>query len=497
MTKKHASTSISQQSYIALLWNYLGSVVRMSSQFLIGIVLARLLGPEAFGIVAIGFFMVGIGNLVADFGMSSALIQCKTLDEKDIRFTFTTQVMLGIALTLIGYFSATYIAVFFHHVDAAPIIQALAFLFLLQSFGQTAGALLRRNLNFKAFQTISISSYLTGYLLVGIPSAYYGLGAWSVVLAQLVQSLIFSLLAMWHTKLSMIPAFKPSSHGMFAFGGKVIGANLTSWGISTLDSLVIGRVFGVIDLGIYNRASMLVAVPINAIVTGLQGVLFAASSRAQNDTEKLKKGYLAATAMIALICFPLAFSIAVVPKTIVIAIYGIKWAPAILVIPPLALAMALNGLLAVVGPVLMSQNNVRLELRAQLLTLVVMIPVFSYTAQQSIQAVAWGVVFISCTRLLLLSYAISTKLNTTLIDIMGLMRWPVICAIVVAALTYSVDKLLEGVTPFLGLILDVITAILTMLLLVTFFGKKIFSGEHGNYLLAHGKLPIRLRRMII
>ena len=138
--------------------------MRLSSQFIIGIILARLLGPEAFGIVAVGWLMVGIGNLVADFGLSAAVIQSKTLVEKDIRFAFTTQVIFGATLTLIGYLSAKPVAVFLHHADAVPIIQAMAFLFLLQSFGQTAGALLRRSLNFKAYQAINIASYLTGYL---------------------------------------------------------------------------------------------------------------------------------------------------------------------------------------------------------------------------------------------------------------------------------------------------------------------------------------------
>ena len=141
MTDKHELSGISQRSYNALVWNYIGSAVRTSSQFLVGIALARLLGPEAFGIVAVGWLMVGIGNLVADFGLSAALIQCKTIVERDIQFAFTAQVLLGLILTLIGFSSANSMALFFHHAEAGPILQAMAFLFLLQSFGQTAGAL--------------------------------------------------------------------------------------------------------------------------------------------------------------------------------------------------------------------------------------------------------------------------------------------------------------------------------------------------------------------
>lgn len=496
MTEKQKSISISQNSYSALLWNYFGSAVRMSSQFLIGIVLARLLGPEAFGIVAIGWLMVGIGNLVADFGLSAALIQCKTIVERDIRFVFTAQVLLGMILTLIGFFSANAIAIFFHHTDAGPVIQAMAFLFLLQSFGQTAGALLRRSLNFKVYQGINIVSYLIGYLLVGIPCAYYGLGAWSLVAAQLAQSLTFSLVAMWHTKPSIIPAFKPSSPGMFAFGGKVIGANLASWGLLNLDSLIIGRMLGVASLGIYNRAMVLVGTPINTLTSSLQGVLFAASSRAQADMTQLKKGYFAATAVIGLVSLPLAATVASVPETVVTAIYGKQWLAAIPVLAPLALAMAIHALLAVVGPVLMAQNKVGLELRAQLITLFVMFPLLYFTARQSIQTVAWGVVCIYFVRWILLVRAILPTFNANWADLLSVLRWPLFCAVASSILTFVCDHALQGLADLPRLIADMATAGLTLFFLMRLFGKQILKGAHGEYLLVPGRLPISLRRVL-
>lgn len=496
MIEKQELNSISQRSYHALLWSYFGSTVRMSSQFFIGVTLARMLGPDDFGIVAIGWLMVGVGNLVADFGLSAALIQCKTIVERDIRFAFTAQVLLGTTLTLIGVFSADAIAIFFHHADAGPVIQAMAFLFLVQSFGQTAGALLRRSLNFKIYQGINIASYLMGYLLVGIPCAYYGLGAWSLVAAQLVQSLTFSLMAMWHTKPSLIPAFTPSSVGMFAFGGKVIGANLASWGILNLDSLVIGRMLGVVNLGIYNRAMVLVGTPINTLTTSLQGVLFAASSRAQADMTQLKKGYFAATAVIGLVSLPLAATVASVPETVVTAIYGKQWVAAIPVLAPLALAMAIHALLAVVGPVLMAQNKVGLELRAQIITLFLMLPILYFTAQQSVQAVAWGVVCIYFLRWLLLVHAILPTFNANWVELLNILRWPFICAIVPAMLTFICNAALQNISPLLRLSADLITSGLTLLVLIRLFGKQILNGAHGEYLLATGRLPVSFRRLL-
>jgi PST family polysaccharide transporter len=241
---------------------------------------------------------------------------------------------------------------------------------------------------------------------------------------------------------------------------------------------------------------VLVGTPINTLTASLQGVLFAASSRAQSDPAQLKKGYLAATAMIGLMSLPLAATVASVPETVVTAIYGKQWLAAIPVLAPLALAMALHALLAVVGPVLMAQNKVGLELRAQLFTLCLMIPLLYVTAQHSLQAVAWGVMGIYFTRWILLVDAILTSLNARWVEILKILRWPFLCAMISAMLTFICNQETHGISPLLQLIADMTTACLTLLVLLRLFGKQIIAGTHGDYLLASGRLPVSLRRFL-
>lgn len=494
--EKVIASNISQRSYQALVWNYSGSAVSMSSQLIIGIVLARLLGPEAFGIVAIGMLMIGIGNLVVDFGFGAALIQGKSVTERDIGFVFSAQVTLGALLTLTGYIASSEIAIFFHHPDATPIIAAMSLLFFIQAFGQSAGAMLRRSLNFKAYQSINIASYLTGYVLVGIPCAVHGFGPWSLVAAQLVQSFMFSLVAMWLSRLPMRLTLKPESPGLFAFGGKVITTNLINWGISNFDSFAVGRFLGISDLGIYNRAMVLIAAPVNTLSGTLQGVLFAACSRAQTDTSQIRKAYFAASTMLGLLSLPFCLTVASVPGTVIAVIYGTKWAGAIPVFRPIALALAINALLSVIGPILTAQNKVMLELRAQVISLLVMLPVVYLTAQQSVTAVAWGVLFVSMVRWALLLQALSGSLDTTCWELLKPVRWPLICATITAGLTWTIDHLLQGMSPFSRLVGDVITAMLSLIFIFQFFGKKIMQGPHGDYLILHGRLPLLVQRWI-
>jgi O-antigen/teichoic acid export membrane protein len=136
----------------ALKWNYLGNITRSLSQFIIGILLARLLGPEPFGVIAIAWMMLGIGNLFADLGFGAGLVQRERLSTFDLRFIFTCQMAFAALLSISGVIAAPYIAAYFHKPEAAPVIQAMSLLFVFQCLGETAAAVLRRALNFKVLQ---------------------------------------------------------------------------------------------------------------------------------------------------------------------------------------------------------------------------------------------------------------------------------------------------------------------------------------------------------
>jgi O-antigen/teichoic acid export membrane protein len=496
MATESGSENLSKRSFHALKWNYLGNGVNMLSQFLIGIVLARLLGPSDFGVVAIAWLMIGIGKLVSDFGFSAALVQWNNLTERDLRFVFSAQVGLGSLLALTGFLLADVMATFFHNPSAAPVIRAMALIFLIQPFGQTSSAMLARELAFKTNQLIRVASYLIGYIAVGIPCAYHGFGPWSLVAAQLVQSLLFAILAVYKSKVPMRPAFSPSSTGLFSFGSKVIGANLASWGISNLDSFIVGRMLAIADLGLYNRTMALVATPMGAATTSLQAVLFSACSRAQTNHERIKRAYLAATATIGFICLPVFITVAIVPEAVILGLYGGKWAAAIPILIPLALAMPVNALLAVVGPVLTAMDKVGLELRVQVISLVVMLPVLYVTARYSLTTLAWGVLGIYVLRWLLLVRSILKVLDARWKELFGAMLWPFLCALVAAFPTWGIDHLTIVLPSSLRLAIDMAIAALSLLLFTRLFGKPILRGFHGDYLLEDGRLPIFLRRWL-
>lgn len=464
----------------ALKWNYLGNIIRSLSQFVIGILLARMLGPEPFGIVAVAWIILGVGNLFADLGFGSALVQREKLSPLDLRFIFTCQMAFATFLTAAGVFSAEYIAAYFHKPEATPVIQVMFLLFVIQAFGQTAAAVLRRSLNFKTLQQITVMSYLAGYILIGFPAAFLGFGVWSLVAAQLVQSLLSSFMLIRATSVPLTPYFQRGSPGLVSFGLKVTAANLTSWSISNLDTVFIGRAFGVVELGLYNRAITLLNTPMNMIATGFQGVLFAACSRTQKDREKIKRIYLETNAAVAVICFPIFVTAAVVPETIIMGVYGSKWQAAVPVITPLSLAVLVNALLAIKGPILMAGNRVGLELKNQIYTILMFVPMLLITIQYSLVAVAWAVFATFMIRWILLTIDTLRFTGATATEYLRSFRTPVLFGGVVSATGAMANHYLGFLPPFARLATVATIAALTLLILVRVYGGNFLKKNMGT-----------------
>jgi O-antigen/teichoic acid export membrane protein len=464
----------------ALKWNYFGNLVRSVSQFAIGIILARMLGPEPFGIVAVAWLILGLGNLFADMGLGSALVQRVSLSDLDLRLIFTWQMLFASFLTGFGILWAEHIAAYFHKPDATPVIQVMFFLFVLQSLGQTAVAVLRRSLNFKTLHQITVTSYLVGYLLVGIPFAYMGLGVWSLVVAQLVQSLLNSILLIRVTAVPILPFFNRGAPDLLKFGLKVTAANISSWCISNLDTVFIGRAFGVVDLGLYNRAMNLLNAPMSIITTGFQGVLFSACARTQSDSEKIKRIYLETTAAVAFICFPIFVTAAAVPETIIFGIYGHKWQASVPVVMPLSLAILINALLAVNGPILMAANRIGVELKNQFYTILMSIPILLLATKYSLAAVAWAVLAIYAVRWILLTIATSHVTGVKVSDYVVTCRTPVLFACGISAAATVADNYLSFLPAFYKLLAVISIACIAMLILMRIFGGYFLRKNLGT-----------------
>lgn len=451
-------TSLGRRSVHAALWGNLGNVARVGLQFLAGVLLARLLGPEAFGLVAVALIIIGLGQLVADFGLSSAIIQAPALDDRDVNCLYGLQLLAGLGLTgaLIGL--AGPLAALFSAPDALPVICWMAPLFLLQGIGQTPHALLYRDLDFKSVQIGRLAGYAIGYLLIGLPMALACYGVWSLVCAHLAQAGLSSMIALAQVKRRLRPRLEWRGSALYRFGGVSLIANLGSWTMENAGAAMVGFVSGTTNLGLYNRALGLSTTPVSALATGLQTVLLAAASRAQDDLARVRKAVLACVAFVILLCGSVLLAIVVTARSVVAGIYGPAWSAAADLLPPLGLAMVLHGLLSVIGPALAAIGKVGLESRMQWIATVAMLPLLGLASQFTVAAIAWAVFAAYALRLGLVAIALHRSIAFNLVEVVAALSGPVMVAMASALFAALFDQLFVATGPLVHLAAIVLAA---------------------------------------
>jgi PST family polysaccharide transporter len=397
-------------------WNTAGNFTRSIAGFVINIVLARLLGPEPFGVVALALLIIGIGNLVIESGLGSALVQQKEIDRHDIAFVFTLQMAFGIGLAAIITVLSPWLAEQFAAPMATPVLQTMALILVLQAFAQVPSALLRRKLDFKHLQIAQITSFFIGYLGFGLPLAFAGFGVWSLVAAQVVQNGLNALMVFLFSRHSLALTLKGSRH-LTRFGLRILAANIANWIIQYIDQAVIGRRFGAKNLGFYSRAFFLNWTPTGIILTSAQASLFSAVSRMGKGPETIRifRGFMSA---FAIFFFPIYWLIAMESTNIIKIIYGHEWMPAAALLKPLAVAMPFLALVGLEGPVLNGLGKPQYEMRAQWLTAFFAILVLISAATISLSATAWSILIIYIFRLTIMSFMTRRILEITWMQLM-------------------------------------------------------------------------------
>lgn len=400
MTKKSGTLASSALSGVR--WNYLGGVVASLCSLTSGVVLARILGPKPFGQVIIAMTIYSFLNLFVDGGFSQALIQRPALSQHDIRRTFTCQVGIGVCTTSLVYLCAPWIARLFHDPTAVHVIQVMSLLITIQSTGLVSAALLRRDLRFKAVQSAFLTSYILGYLAVGIPLAMYGAGVWSLVSACIAQCVVNSLLLHMSARHSLTPLFALPDRSITSFGSIMIANNIVNWGHLNLDNIAASRL-GPVALGLYGRGCNFAYQPVNTVVTALQSVLLSSAARSQEKQKLMRDLTLAVIGIVFGVLGAAYVTFALAPDTVIMGLYGHKWVALIPLMVPLALTMPIYGVHCLLGPILCGLGRPDLEFWPQASSCAIAAVAFFTAVHFSLLALPWALLGVMVIRLGMIS----------------------------------------------------------------------------------------------
>jgi lipopolysaccharide exporter len=378
------------RSVTALKWNYAGIATKVLVQFVVGIVLARLLGPKPFGVYSAVVLVTGVGVQIVECGFGSAVIQARRLNDEMIRYAFTRMLMTGFTAAVVLCVAAPAVAALFRYPTLTTAIYGSALYLLVHAVSVLPGALLQRDLKMKSFQIAQIAAYLVGYGVVGITGALLGAGAWSLIAALVTQVIVYALIAYTRVRHATRPLFKLKHQQLTTFGNLVAATNLLNWAIENFDNLLVGCLYGMRALGLYAVSYNLVRTPTNHVMNTVQGVLFPAGARAQENIPGLQRAYLTALSAVLIVLCPFFLGIASVAHTVVQGIYGGKWAGAEALLLPLALAMPVHASMTG-SSLLWARGQVATELKVQAGTIVIFGIALALASRISLQAVGWAV----------------------------------------------------------------------------------------------------------
>lgn len=408
-----ASTPLVRKSLRALLWSYGGAVARAGAQLVIQLMLARLLGPAAYGQAMAVFLVLALGWLMAEGGFGAALVQKEALETAHIRHALGWVLLISSAMGLGVAAAAPLIARWLGDPALQPMLLACGLLIPLQALSNIPASLLKRELNLRQTQFIQVGGYVLAYGGAGVGLAALGAGAWSLVAAFGLHSLVV-LVGSQMALPQPLRLWRPSWRGhadLRRFGLQVTGTNLLNWAIENVDRLLISRYWGAAALGAYAAAANLSRAPANLLVSSAQTVVFASASRLQQDLPALRQGYLAAWRLCGLLAWPLFIGLAVHAQACVALLYGQRWAEAAPLFAAFCVALPLYALLSISGPLLWAVNAVQAEMRAQAICLLLMGAGLLLCVGQPLAQVVWWLPVLYALRLALVMVPLCQRLQ--------------------------------------------------------------------------------------
>ncbi len=373
----------------ALKWSALTTVARFVLQLGAQVALARMLGPDNFGVYGIGIAVLTFVAFLSGASFSWNLMLLPAVTRDDIRFAFTWQLVAGLLCAVGMYAAAPALAGFFGDPRVEGVVQWLSLASFLTAASATATCLLQRDLNFRMLGLIQLASYAAGYLAVGIPMALLGWGAHSLAAACVVQAAVTLVGAYAVRPHPLRPLLAhPGGGAALSTGRAVFLTNVVNWLLSNLDRVVIGRVLNAHFVGLYTVAYNLASIPNVLLLGALQPAFLAAGAKLQQEPQKLAQGWRLGLACVLVLVTPAAVVFALLSADLVRLLYGAAWMDSAWVLALLFLCLPAWSCWGLSTPVLWNTGRRNQEFLLQLPLLALAAPAWWLFAHEGIRVVA-------------------------------------------------------------------------------------------------------------
>lgn len=317
--------SLKQKTVKGVAWSAIDNVSGYAVTFIVGIILARLLTPDDYGLIGIITIFTAICQCFINAGFGSALIRKKDATEDDYCTVFVCNLTMSVFLYFVLFFTAPFIASFFHRSELVALIRVETLGMVITSFAMVQRTRLSKKIDFKSQAIVTVVSCVLRSI-VGLAMAFTGFGVWAIVGQSISGAIVTTLLLCYFNKWMPRLHFSMSSfRGLFGFGSKLLISDIINTVWTQCYNVVIGRFYQPATLGQYTRATMFSGLLSNNMTYVVQRVTYPVLSEMQDDKVRLKNGYRRIIRVTMLVSFFSLLMVAAVAKPMIIVLIGPKW----------------------------------------------------------------------------------------------------------------------------------------------------------------------------
>lgn len=434
-------SNLKQKTFHGIGWSFIDNLAGSGITFFIGIVLARILSPEIFGIVGMVSLLFALSRNFIDSGFSIGLMRKLHCSNEDYTTVFIFNIAISFFFYAVFFFTAPWVADYFKEQQLIEIIRILSWIIVIDAFSIVQRVILSREINFKLQTKISLSSSIISGL-IAIILALKGFGVWSLVYQILAKELINTVLLWLFSKWRPMFAFSVVIFKeLIPFSSKMLGTGLLTTLTNNIYYVVIGRYFPAAVLGYYTRSEQFNAIVTNNITGTLERVFFPALSSLQADEKNLKANFKKVIRTSFFITFMALMVLAAVAKPLILLLIGSKWEQSILYLQLIVIGSIFFPINSINLNILKIKGRSDLILRLQIIKIALLIPII-------LTGIFYGITWMLILRII--TTLIATYINSIYSGDL---------------INYSIKEQLKDILPYFKAEIIIIIAMLPVLLL--------------------------------
>lgn len=479
--------SIKEEMLKGVMWSAIGKYSGVIVQLIITAVLARLITPEEFGVVAIATVLIAFLTIFSDLGLGAAIIQRQDFGKKEYDSIYSFSIYLGVFLSVVLFLSSSLIATFYDSLPLKIICQILSVTLFFGSINMVPNAIISKQKRFKFIAQRTLFFQVCGGILA-IIAAFCGWGCYALLIPILLSSIgnFFVNYHQYPLHFSFALDLSPV-RSVFSYSSFLLIFNVMNYFTRNLDKLIIGRFFSMQSLGYYDKSYHLMMLPLQQITHVITPVMHPVLTSLQNNYPQMARDYAKILKLLATIGFPLGVFLYFSATNLISLVYGEQWLPAVPVFKILTLSVPFQMLIATTGGIFQASGRTDWLFYAGGFHSCITIFGFLMAAFifDSINAMAWVfVITMNLQTILALLIIYKLVLKQTVRPVLSNMLVPIVSGIVVALSLYVLNTFVEN--HFLGLILQII---------VTLFISCIFVQKSKQYNIVNFIQSIRHRQV--